>query len=122
MAVTLGTVVIDALDPVRVGTFWSQVLGWETAPDPDGDLVVRDPSGRCCVELLILKVPDPKVVKNRLHLDLHPSGVDQGTELDRLVALGAVPVDIGQGDPSWIVLADPEGNEFCLLSAPGRAD
>ena len=61
-------------------------------------------------------VPEPKAVKNRLHIDLNPSGCDQAAELERLLALGARPTDVGQGDESWVVLADPEGNEFCLLA------
>ena len=65
----------------------------------------------------VLAVPEPKTVKNRLHLDLRADGVPTAQELDRLLALGARRVDVGQGpDVSWVVLGDPEGNEFCLLS------
>jgi len=64
-------------------------------------------------DLLFLRVPEGKTVKNRLHLDLRPD--DQQAELARLLALGARRVDIGQDDPSWIVLQDPEGNEFCVV-------
>jgi hypothetical protein len=64
-------------------------------------------------DILFVKVPDHKVSKNRLHLDLRPA--DQQAEVDRLLALGATPADIGQGDTRWVVLADPEGNEFCVL-------
>ncbi len=65
----------------------------------------------------VLAVPEGKVVKNRLHLDLRADGLATGDELDRLLALGARRTDVGQGpDSSWVVLADPEGNEFCLLS------
>jgi hypothetical protein len=72
--------------------------------------------------LLFLRVPEGKAVKNRLHLDLRPAdGTDQAAELERLLDLGATPVDIGQGDVTWHVLADPEGNEFCLLrSTPSQ--
>ena len=66
--------------------------------------------------LVFVAVPEPKAVKNRLHIDLNPSGCDQAVELERLLALGARPADVGQGDESWVVLADPEGNEFCLLA------
>ena len=62
-------------------------------------------------------VPEAKTVKNRLHIDVNPVGCDQAQEVERLMGLGARRVDIGQGDPSWVVLADPEGNEFCVLRA-----
>lgn len=64
---------------------------------------------------LFLAVPDGKTVKNRLHVDFTPD--DQQAEVDRLISLGARHVDIGQGEQSWVVLADPEGNEFCVLAA-----
>ncbi len=70
------------------------------------------PEGR---DLLFLAVPDPKTIKNRLHLDLRPD--DQKAEVERALALGAKHVDIGQGEQTWVVLADPEGNEFCILRA-----
>jgi len=65
--------------------------------------------------LTFVKVPEPKTVKNRVHLDLRPFRCDQDEEVARLLALGATHVDIGQGDVPWVVLADPEGNEFCVL-------
>jgi hypothetical protein len=64
---------------------------------------------------MFVTVPEAKTVKNRIHLDVSPAGCDQDEELARLLALGARPVDVGQGDSPWFVLADPEGNEFCLL-------
>lgn len=68
------------------------------------------------IQIDFLIVPDgPQTSKNRLHLDVNPTDRDQYAELERLLQLGAVPVDVGQGDVSWHVLADPEGNEFCLL-------
>ena len=67
--------------------------------------------------MLFHRVPEAKVVKNRLHLDIAPlEDVDQGAEVDRLIALGATRIDIGQGDVDWVVMADPGGNEFCVLS------
>jgi hypothetical protein len=84
---------------------------WIAAP---GSIGGGDPGGSGPV-LTFVPVPEPKAVKNRVHPDLNPSGCDQATELERLLALGARRVDVGQGDASWIVLADPEGNEFCLL-------
>ena len=68
--------------------------------------------------LLFIRVPDAKVIKNRLHLDLNPD--DQEAEVRRLLALGATRKDIGQGDAGWVVLADPEGNEFCVLTPRGQ--
>lgn len=65
--------------------------------------------------LVFVPVPEPKVVKNRLHIDVSPVGCEQEEELDRLVSLGAVRADVSQGEQPWVVLADPEGNEFCLL-------
>ncbi len=115
MGSKISTIVIDAVDVDRVAAFWASVLGWEPGRDPDGDVVVADPGQDSGVTLLVVQVPETKMLKNRVHIDLHPTGVDQAEELERLVGLGAVEVDIGQGDRSWIVLADPEGNEFCLL-------
>jgi len=82
------------------GFYWLSSNGEPTAPPPI---------------LVFVPVPEPKVGKNRLHLDVNPSGCDQAEELERLVALGARQVDVGQGEVPWVVLADPEGNEFCLL-------
>jgi len=110
--------VVDANDPARLAAFWSEVLGWETLSHEDGYLWMSAdgrPDGPGPI-LVFVDVPEPKAVKNRIHIDLNPSGCDQATELERLLALGARPVDIGQGDESWVVLADPEGNEFCLLA------
>jgi Glyoxalase-like domain len=119
MASRLSTIVIDANDVALVGEFWAGVLGRAAELDDDGDLVLKAPDGDS-VDVLVIGVPEPKHTKNRLHIDLEPSGGDQDEELGRLLALGATRVDIGQGEPSWVVLADPEGNEFCLLSR--RAD
>jgi hypothetical protein len=80
----------------------------------DREVVISQPGGGW--ELLFLHTPDEKVVKNRYHLDLRPD--DRDAEVDRLVGLGATKVDIGQGpEVTWVVLADPEGNEFCILRA-----
>ena len=124
MAVQMATVCVDARDPVRIARFWAEVLGWESGRDEDGDVWVRPPGGPGRARpgrrgggpprLLFMAVPEPKVGKNRLHLDLVPDDYD--AELVRLTELGATPVDVGQGgEEAWTVLADPEGNEFCLL-------
>jgi catechol-2,3-dioxygenase len=106
---------VDCTDAERLAEFWTKVLGWQiTERDEDAIRIAADPEARFAIDLIT--VPDgPKQTKNRLHLDVNATDRDQAAELDRLLALGAVPVDIGQGDVSWHVLADPEGNEFCLL-------
>jgi len=115
-------VVVDCADPARVATFWQEALGWRrTHESVDGDLeiVLEPPAGSpedgASPDLLFLKVPEPRAAKNRLHLDLRP--LDQAAEVARLEGLGASRADIGQGETSWIVMADPEGNEFCVLRA-----
>jgi len=118
------TLVVDAHDPQRLAEFWAAVLGWAITPpsandvddpDPDDDDVeVRGNSDGPA--LLFQKVPEDKAVKNRLHIDVNATGgSDQAGEVERVMALGATPVDVGQRDVSWVVLADPEGNEFCVL-------
>jgi glyoxalase superfamily protein len=98
---------IDASDPQAIAGFWEEALGWRRTYDTQ-DGVAPD--------LLFLRVPDGKVVKNRLHLDLRPQ--EQAVEVARLEALGARRTDVGQAaDARWVVLADPEGNEFCVLRA-----
>ncbi|MDQ3716517.1 MAG: VOC family protein [Actinomycetota bacterium] len=113
---------IDARDPRRVADFWAQALGWEAWPDPDEGGVSlappgsSGPSGIGGPSIDVLSVPESKAVKNRLHFDLRADGTTQTEEVDRLLGLGATRVDVGQDpDVSWVVLADPEGNEFCVL-------
>ncbi|MBI1377564.1 MAG: VOC family protein [Frankiales bacterium] len=110
---------IDAHDPAPVADFWQQALGWRRTYEDADEIVLEPPedsaAGGAVPDLLVLRVPETKTVKNRLHLDLRPD--DQQAEVDRLLALGATRVDIGQGEVSWVVLADPGGNEFCVLRA-----
>jgi len=112
-------VCIDSADPASLATFWQEALGWRRTQDEPGEVVIEPPAGSredgVVPDLVFLRVPEQKSVKNRLHIDLRPT--DQGAEVARLEALGARRVDIGQGDPSWVVMADPEGNEFCVLRA-----
>jgi predicted enzyme related to lactoylglutathione lyase len=120
MANRITTVVVDCTDPDRLAAFYREVLGWEAVDEPDEDSVEIGPPGQPekgpVPTLLFQRVPDPTPGKNRLHLDLNATDRDQAAELERLTELGARPVDVGQGpDVSWVVLADPEGNEFCLL-------
>jgi hypothetical protein len=118
MANRITSLCIDATDCETLAAFWCAVLDWSVTERDDG--VVRiGPDADANVFIDFLPVPDgPKRVKNRLHLDLNATDRDQAAELERLLALGARAVDIGQvGAPevTWHVLADPEGNEFCLL-------
>ena len=116
MGLRIGAVIVDCHDPGRVARFWAAALDWVISRDEDPEWVVEPPEGSrddCVVaDLLFIKVPEAKTIKNRLHFDLRPE--DQATELARLEGLGATRADVGQGDQVWIVMADPEGNEFCL--------
>jgi predicted enzyme related to lactoylglutathione lyase len=112
-------VVVDAHDCELLARFWSAALGWRITVETDAEWCIEPPEGSPAVDvapdILFVKVPDAKTVKNRLHLDLRPA--DQRSQVQRLVDLGARRVDVGQPrDVSWVVLADPEGNEFCVLA------
>jgi hypothetical protein len=110
-------VCFDSTDPRRTADFWEAALGWRRTLDHDDEVVLEPPAGSpedgVSPDILFLRVPEGKAVKNRLHVDLRPD--DQDAEVARLEALGARRVDVGQRDPSWVVLADPEGNELCVL-------
>jgi catechol 2,3-dioxygenase-like lactoylglutathione lyase family enzyme len=108
--------IVDCADPARVAAFWCDVLGWRVLDrGPLGEVEIGG-DGPPGLTLVFVPVPEPKGVKNRVHIDVNPVGSDQAQELERLLALGARQVDVGQGDDkTWVVLADPEGNEFCLL-------
>jgi predicted enzyme related to lactoylglutathione lyase len=120
VAVRLYSVLIDATDPKALGEWWARALGWEVT-FADGDEVDvaagKDAGGKDLEPILtFLEVPEKKTTKNRLHIDLAPD--DRDAEVERLLAMGATRADVGQADDvSWVVLADPEGNEFCVLSA-----
>jgi predicted enzyme related to lactoylglutathione lyase len=115
MVSRIAVISLDAVDPEVVATFWCQVLGWEVVERDLVGIAIAPPDGSGPT-IDVLRVGDGKAVKNRLHLDLRADGIATVDELDRLVALGARRVDIGQPpDAPWVVLADPEGNEFCLL-------
>jgi predicted enzyme related to lactoylglutathione lyase len=119
----LQCITVDALDPLALAQFWSEALGWKIGEDVNDVEVwiereLGDPKNTGFPDILFLKNASVKNVKNRLHLDLRPD--DQDTEVARLESLGAKRIDIGQSaEPTctWIVMADPEGNEFCVLSA-----
>ena len=120
MSLKIDWVAIDCKDADRLSRFWAQALGYEvrySSPEGEDDReVLLGPAAGSGPQLLLLEVPDEKTVKNRLHLDLRPD--DRDAEVARLEALGATRVDIGQGDVTWIVMADVEGNEFCVLRPP----
>jgi Glyoxalase-like domain len=107
---------VDCSDVELVGRFWSQVLGYEMdGPDEDGLVELKAPAG-AGPHLVFIKVPENKTVKNRLHIDVNATDRSQAEEVERLLGLGATYADVGQGDDvSWVVMADPEGNEFCVL-------
>lgn len=112
----LAVIAIDAVDPETIAGFWCAALGWTVIGREGGGITIGDRE-RSWPLIDIFPVPEAKTVKNRLHFDLRADGLSTADELDRLLALGARRVDVGQpSDASWVVLADPEGNEFCLLS------
>ena len=128
MDIRIQCLCIDSTDPPKIASFWEEALGWRRTFDEDDDhdeIVLEPPTGSpedgVAPDLLFLRVPEAKSGKNRLHIDLRPK--DQAAEVARLEALGARRVDVGQGpDVTWVVLADPDGNEFCVLRAfrPGE--
>jgi predicted enzyme related to lactoylglutathione lyase len=104
---------VDCHDPQALATFWAEVLGYETKKEDD-EVFLEGPPGSGPI-ILFVQVPEAKTVKNRLHIDVNPIDRDQEEEVERLEGLGATRIDIGQGNVSWVVMADPEGNEFCVL-------
>jgi predicted enzyme related to lactoylglutathione lyase len=109
---------VDARDPAALARFWEAALGWRITDADDEEVVVEPPvdseEDGVVPDLLFLRVPEDKAIKNRMHLDLRPA--NQSVEVARLEDLGARQVDVGQGDDvTWVVMADPEGNEFCVL-------
>lgn len=120
MSIRVQAISFDTTDPAPIATWWSEALGWRITYQADDEWVLEPPAGSAedgvAADLLFLKVPEGKATKNRLHFDLRPD--DQAAELERFERLGARRVDVGQsGDESWVVMADPDGNEFCILRA-----
>lgn len=120
MGAVLREIIIDCTDPERVAQFWGQVLGWEVQQTSGGWWMSESGAPFPDLLLVFVPVPEKKSVKNRLHIDVSPVGCDRDEEVARLLELGATRVDVGQGEQPWVVLADPEGNEFCVLGR--RAD
>jgi catechol 2,3-dioxygenase-like lactoylglutathione lyase family enzyme len=118
MACRFTELVIDSRDPEALALFWSAVLGYRELSREEGAIEIgpHEGFGGAAPTLVFTPVENPTPGKLRLHIDLSPTDRDQDEELDRLKSLGARPADVGQtGEESWYVLADPEGNEFCLL-------
>ncbi|MPZ83444.1 MAG: VOC family protein [Actinophytocola sp.] len=117
MSTRLVNVVVDAADPPALAQFWCDLLGWRVSlAEPDEVDVQAPPDDGWRFDLVFVPVPEPKTVQNRLHLDLASASPDQQMAVvDRALALGAERIDIGQRNVPWFVLADPEGNEFCVL-------
>lgn len=121
MACRIGELVLDCRDPELLARFWCEVLDFVVLDrEEDGSIEIgaRDGFGGSQPTIFLSKCDEPEPSKPRLHIDLNATDRDQAAELERLLALGARPADIGQpADVSWHVLLDPEGNEFCLLRA-----
>ena len=118
MACRFSELVVDCHDPEKLARFWCEVLGYRELSREDGEIEIGPEAGfgGPAPTLVFGRVEDPTPGKLRLHIDVSPTDRDQDAELQRLLALGAVPADVGQtGEEEWRVLADPEGNEFCLL-------
>ncbi|GAA0501717.1 glyoxalase [Paractinoplanes deccanensis] len=118
MASRITELVLDAHDPELLARFWCEVLGYTVLTrDDNGDIEIGPAdAGSARPTLVLNKTGRAKAEKLRLHLDINATDRDQDAELERLLAAGARPADVGQtGEESWHVLADPEGNEFCLL-------
>ena len=125
MPLRIQCVTVDSRDPAAIARFWASALGWRVTFEEADEVAVEPPEGTSGAvpypDLLFIRVPDDKRVKNRLHLDLRPD--DQASEVARLEGMGAQRVDIGQSaDVSWVVMADPEGNEFCVLRALSKEE
>lgn len=115
MPVRLHHTVIDAHDLPGLAQFWTLALGWKVLSEHEREIVIGTDEN-AAIGICFMPVTDQKTVKNRVHLDLTTAAQDRDQEIERLLALGARRVDIGQtGAESWTVLADPEGNEFCVI-------
>ncbi|MFF3311325.1 VOC family protein [Streptomyces sp. NPDC002952] len=117
---------VDCADPHALARFWCAVLDYEVQDEEDGVVSIVSPAvpegksrpGPVPPALTFARVPEGKTVKNRLHIDVNPTDREQDDEVRRLLDLGARHADVGQtGDESWVTLADPEGNEFCVLAS-----
>ena len=129
MGSRLTEISVDCHDPVAQAGFWAAVLDYHVVRTEEGQVEIapweREPpdlaeqvrQAPVVPTLVFATVPEGKAVKNRLHLDVRPLGCSHEEEVERLIGLGARHADVGQGDVPWVVLADPEGNEFCVLGS-----
>lgn len=120
MTPRIQAIAVDSTDPRVPAAFWEKALGWRRTHEEDDEIVLEPPAGSAeegvAPDLIFLRVPEQKQLKNRLHLDLRPE--DQDAEVARLEGLGATQISVGQGAAAtWVVMADPDGNEFCVLPA-----
>jgi len=112
----LANLVVDAADPGALASFWAQALEWRLGHRDEHEVDVDPPAGEPGLPLVFVPVPGGGRGPHRLHLDLDSSSpAEQRQTVEHLLHLGATPADVGQGDVPWVVLADPEGNEFCVL-------
>jgi hypothetical protein len=116
MSLRIDSLTIDAHDPEELANWWAAALDYRISSEEDDEVLIRPADGGTGVPLLFARTSDDKIVKNRFHFDLRPD--ERDAEVSRLERLGAKRVDIGQtGEESWVVLADPEGNELCVLAS-----
>ncbi|MGH2726597.1 MAG: VOC family protein [Actinomycetota bacterium] len=123
MASRFSELIVDAHDPKTLAEFWCEVLGYRIVDDHPRAVEIAGGeqtadamrAGIVPPTIVFVTVPGAKTIKNRVHIDLRPIDRTRDEEVERIVALGARHVDIGQGEQTWVVLADIEGNEFCVL-------
>lgn len=117
MTLSISTITLDCDDVATVAGFWSEALDIPLDPEPTEYFASLNRQGAALPRFLFIKVPERKTAKNRLHLDLVTDAAPRAAEIDRLVALGATHVaDHDEWGHSWVVLTDPEGNEFCVAA------
>jgi predicted enzyme related to lactoylglutathione lyase len=114
MASRFTELVVDSAEPEKLAEFWAEVLGYRVT-ERERDSAFIEGTEDAAPGIVFVRVPEPKTVKNRVHIDVNPIDRDQDEEVERILALGARRADVGQGEQRWVVLADPEGNEFCVL-------
>jgi hypothetical protein len=129
MGSRLTEIVVDCHDPAALAAFWAAALGYHVVRTGEGqteiaawerephDLAEQVQQAPVVPTLVFVTVPEGKTIKNRLHLDIRPAGCPYEAEVERLIGLGARRADVGRESQPWVVLADPEGNEFCVLGS-----
>jgi predicted enzyme related to lactoylglutathione lyase len=124
MASSLRNVTVDSTNALELARFWAEALGWHIYHDDDPEVLVAPqfPPRQDGPTMLFIPVPEPRTVKNRMHLDLEPADRTRDQEVERLVALGATVVEDHRGEDGlgWVWLADPEGNDFCVERSKGE--